>query len=165
MTKLCRILVVDDEPAIREIYGKILSPVPKGDFLAEGEALFGGPDPEAEPKVRERYEFTLVDRGMDGIQAVQAAVKESRPFAAAFIDMRMPGIDGVETARQICKEDPNIKIVIVSGFREYTTDEIAAEIGKGDFVCLQKPFSAKEVEGLARSLTEKWTLERSTSDT
>jgi len=156
-------LVVDDEPAIRDIYGKILSPAPKGDCLAEGAALFGGPDLGAKPKVLERYDLSVVDRGMGAIRAVQEAVKESRPFAVAFIDLRMPGIDGIETARQICKEDPNVKIVLASGFMEYSTDEIAAEIGKGSFVCLQKPFSAKEVEGLARSLTAQWASERERS--
>jgi two-component system NtrC family sensor kinase len=155
-----RILVADDETAIRDIYGMILSPAPKKDCLAEGAALLGGPDPGPETKVKMQYELTLVGRGVDAIQAVQEAVEESRPFAVAFIDLNMPGIDGIETAKRIYAEDPNVKIVIVTGLMEYTLDEIADKIGRRDIVCLQKPFSANEVEEVARSLTEKWALER-----
>jgi hypothetical protein len=49
MTRPSPILVMDDEPTIRKIYGKILLPGPKNNFLAEGAALFGGPDLGANP--------------------------------------------------------------------------------------------------------------------
>jgi len=58
-------------------------------------------------------------------------VKEGRHFAVAFIDLKMPGIDGMETARQIREEDPNIKVVMASGFTEYELEEWTDDMFNG----------------------------------
>jgi CheY-like chemotaxis protein len=160
MTGPSRILVVDDEAVVRELYRDILSEIPNREILDEGTALFGGQDPEAKPNDQDRYDLTLVERGSDAIRAVQEAVKEGRHFAVAFIDFYMPGIDGMETARQIRKEDPNIKVVMASAFTEYELEELTDEIDMQDIDWLQKPFSIKDVKGLAHTLAAQWISER-----
>ena len=164
MTRPSRILVVDDEPSIRQLYGKILFPGPKRDVLAEGARLFGGPDPEASSEDRDQYDLSLANGGPDAVRVVQEAVNENCPFAVAFIDFSMPGMNGIETARQIRNEDPNVKIVMVSGFNQANLEESTDEIGAQDIVWLQKPFSAKDVNRLARTLTVQWVSEAGSTE-
>ena len=54
-------------------------------------------------------------QGDEAIGQVRKALEEEQPFAVAFIDVQMPpGPDGVTTAEQIRKLDPNIQIVIIT---------------------------------------------------
>src|SRR5437667_6069398 len=92
-----RVLVVDDNRAIHGDFRKVIGEAShEQSALAELEAvLFGqAPRPPAEP--------FLIDSAYQGQEAralVEAARAEGRPYAVAFVDMRMPpGWDGVETA-------------------------------------------------------------------
>ena len=91
---------------------------------------------------------------------VEQAVAAGKPYALAFVDMRMPpGWDGVETIEHIWKVDPEIQVVICTAFSDHPWHRIAARLGKSDrLLILRKPFDAVEVEQLASSLTHKWNL-------
>jgi DNA-binding NarL/FixJ family response regulator len=66
--------------------------------------------------LREIIEFktdcVIVCEAIDGLQAVQLA-KEFAPDIA-LVDISMPGIDGLDAARQIRKESPLTKILILT---------------------------------------------------
>ena len=155
-----RILIIDDDPGIRETYQEILAPSPKADVLSKGVSLFGEPPEKAKPIAHKKYELTLAERGEDGIRAVEEAVDQKKPFAVAFIDMKMPGIDGAEISKRIWAIVPDIKIVIVTAFSEYTPDDIIRVTGKDEIFYLRKPFNPGEIRQFARALTKKWNLER-----
>ena len=62
--------------------------------------------------------------------------KEHRPDAL-FLDISMPHMDGVETLRRIREIDPDIQVVVVSG---YASEQLARDLledGAYDF--FQKP--------------------------
>ncbi len=141
-----RILIVDDEPDVRELYKDILSDEP----------LYR--------RSKEFYDLTLAPDGEDGIQQAKKAVEQKKPFAAAFIDMKMPGIDGAETAKYIWENDPDIKIVIVTAFSEQTTEDIIRITGNDDIFYLRKPFDLEEIKQFARVLTKEWNLEQERKD-
>ncbi|MDM8522263.1 response regulator [Desulfococcaceae bacterium HSG8] len=155
-----RILIVEDDPGVREIYMDILLPPRKTNVLSKGASLFDEPVPDVEAAVWKPYKLTLTERGEKGIQEVEKAVRQKSPFAAAFIDMKMPGIDGAETAKRILKTDPSIKIIIVTGFHEYTPDDIIRITGREDIFYLRKPFNPEEIKQFARVMTSQWILER-----
>ena len=53
-------------------------------------------------------------QGQEGLEMVHRAAEEGRPYAMAFVDMRMPpGWDGVETISKMWEADPDIQVVIV----------------------------------------------------
>jgi two-component system, NtrC family, sensor kinase len=153
-----RILIIDDDPGIRDAYRAILEPAEKTDVCAKGAALFGEPT-DRPATIKERYTLTIVERGDQGTAAVEESLSQKRPFAMAFIDMMMPGMDGAETARLIWQLDPRIKITIVTAYSEHTPDDIIRVTGRNDLFYLRKPFNPEEIRQFARALTHAWNLE------
>ena len=111
-----RILIVDDEPAMHDSYRRCFAPAARDETLhAMAGELFGDVGPEAEPT--DAFEFVHHDQGLDAVAAVERARAEDRPFAVAFIDIRMPpthSTEGLDTARLIRAELPEIAIVVLS---------------------------------------------------
>ncbi len=180
-----RVLVIDDDESIRETYHSILLPDDEADSLSMGRALFDMPmdeddslfylplsseaqlDPlngssngERREMKSDGYEVTLADGGTHGIACVEAALKEGYPFSVAFIDMKMPGLDGAQTAGRIWEMDPRMKIVIVTAYSEYSPEDIIAVTGRDDLFYLRKPFNHEEILQFARALTNNWNLEQ-----
>jgi sigma-B regulation protein RsbU (phosphoserine phosphatase) len=160
ISKNKKILIIDDDPGVRESYDQILSTNPMSDIMAKGRDLFAEEDQNSGVAPSLQYDITLTDCGEAGVSAVQEAVSRQSHFAAAFIDMMMPGIDGAETAKQIWRIDPDIKIVIVTAYSDYTPDDIVRLVGREDLFYLRKPFNPAEIRQFARALTNQWVLER-----
>ncbi|HZI07993.1 MAG TPA: ATP-binding protein [Archangium sp.] len=155
-----RILVVDDNQAIHQDFRKILCAAPASTALDAMEAaLFGGPS--AAP-LDTGFEVDSAYQGEEGVAKVKAAVAEGRPYALAFVDIRMPpGIDGVETVQRVWKEDPDLQVVLCSAYSDYSWEEMTQRLGISQrLLILRKPFDNIEVRQLAHALTEKWELLR-----
>jgi two-component system, NtrC family, sensor kinase len=101
-------------------------------------------------------------QGEEGISRVKEAVAAGRPYALAFVDIRMPpGIDGVETAQRLWKEDEDLQVVLCSAYSDYSWEEMTRRLGISQrLLILRKPFDNIEVRQLAHALTEKWELLR-----
>ncbi|MFQ5503006.1 MAG: response regulator, partial [Phycisphaerae bacterium] len=153
-----RILVVDDDKSIHEAFRKILSVRNCGeDRGREDESLSGQTTPE--PK-KARFEMDSAFQGQEALERVRKAVNDERPFAMAFIDMRMPpGWNGIETAARIRKVCPDLEIVICTAYSDDSWEAIAKKLGRKDhLLILKKPFDSVEAYRLAYELTEKWNL-------
>jgi signal transduction histidine kinase len=158
--KNARILVVDDNRSIHGDFQKILS----GDGPAEKvqameAALFGEP---VRPRVAVRFDLDSAYQGQEGFELVKRAMAEGRPYAMAFMDVRMPpGWDGIETTARIWEIDPDLQIVICTAYSDYSWDQMIEKLGQSDkLVILKKPFDNIEALQLATALTEKWKLAR-----
>jgi len=160
MTGNNRILIIDDDPGVRDSYKEILFPVPKEEVLQKGALLFGEPGQQHEEIERQQYDLTFAEKGEEGVEAVKKAIEEKSPLALAFIDMKMYGIDGAETSKRIWAIDPYIKIIIVTAHSEYTPDDIIRVTGRDDIFYLRKPFNPEEIRQFAKALTNEWNLER-----
>jgi PAS domain S-box-containing protein len=91
---------------------------------------------------------------------VKRALAENRPYAMAFVDVRMPpGWDGVETIARIWEVNPELQIVVCTAYADYSWEEMRAKVGQPDsLLVLKKPFDNIEVQQLAHALTKKWLL-------
>jgi CheY-like chemotaxis protein len=83
------ILVVDDEPVVRELIRRVLV----------------------------RRKFTVLDAG-DGPQALDAAANFGDPIDLMITDVIMPGMSGVELAGHLSQQRPEVKVLYISGHTE-----------------------------------------------
>ncbi|MGB8166015.1 MAG: response regulator [Chthoniobacteraceae bacterium] len=157
-----RILVIDDNPAIHEDFRKILDPgdVHLAEELEADEAVLFGDAPKTAQQAD--FEIDSAMQGQDGLKMVEAALAEGRPYATAFVDVRMPpGWDGVETIQHLWKADPELQVVICTAYSDFSWEEITGKLGATDkLLILKKPFDNVEVLQFAHALTEKWLLGR-----
>ena len=153
-----RILVVDDNLAIHSDFRKILVSDGSGQELEDAEAAFFGEGCDINRELN--VELDSAHQGQEGLEKVVAAVAENRPYALAFVDMRMPpGWDGLTTIEQLWKADPDLQVVICTAYSDNTWSDIREQLGDTDqLLILKKPFDNVEVCQLALALTEKWHL-------
>lgn len=96
------------------------------------------------------YEVREADGGLEGIERV----KELRPDLI-FLDLRMPGIDGVETLRRLKAIDENLNIYIVTAFADEYMDQLKVAYGEGlHFQIASKPLSSAQIKNIVTSTIE-----------
>lgn len=165
-TNQYRILVIDDNPAIHEDFRKIFhahgNSKMSTELQAAEAALFGEAHDSSADALEMNCQIDTALQGEDGWVRVRLARQQGKPYAVAFIDVRMPpGWDGIETTARIWKEDPDIQVVLCTAYSDYSWADIQAKLGRSDrLLILKKPFDTIEVMQLAHALTEKWHLLR-----
>ncbi len=115
-----RVLVVDDEELVRRVAKRSLEGVGFSVLLAA-----------------------------DGAEVVEAVRRDGR-IDAVLLDMTMPRMGGEEAYREIRRLDPEVKIILSSGFSE--RDAIRRFDSDGLAGFLQKPFKPRELVGKMRQL-------------
>jgi diguanylate cyclase (GGDEF)-like protein len=160
-----RILVVDDEQPVLDSYRQVLSAAPPSAdravldqlrarlFMAGGDAALMAPVPPTQPAFE-----TVYCRGAEAaVTAVRESAAAGRPFAVAFLDMRMPpGPDGAWAAERIREIDPQVEIVICTAYSDVDPAELSRRVPPADkLFYLQKPFHPHEVRQMALALGEK----------
>src|SRR5687768_5571959 len=107
-----RILVIDDEAAIRDSLRMILE--------------------------YEDYEFIGAASGQEGL----AIIKRDAP-GMVVLDIKMPGMNGLETLAEIRKIDESVPVAMISGHGTVTDAMQATRLGAFDFI--EKPFTSERV--------------------
>jgi two-component system nitrogen regulation response regulator NtrX len=107
-----RILVIDDEAAIRDSLKMILE--------------------------YEDYQFMGAASGQEGL----ATIQRERPDAV-LLDIKMPGMDGMDVLRKLRTSDETLPVVMISGHGTTATAVEAIRLGAIDF--LDKPLSSERV--------------------
>jgi two-component system, sensor histidine kinase and response regulator len=154
-----RILLIDDSLFIHADFCRILS---------ASSSLTGGLDEGAgslygAATVGIRLPIFEVDsafQGEEGLDLIEKSLRENRPYALAFVDVRMPpGWDGIDTICKIWEKYPDLQVVLCTGFSHYAWEEMLKTLGYSHrTVILKKPFEDLEVLQLAIAMTEKWRL-------
>ena len=107
-----RILVVDDDEALRTILSTELSTA--------------GYD---------------VISASDGDEAISFLRKNN--FDVALLDIKMPGVDGIEVLKFLHKNFPRMKVIMLTGFADLKHAMEAKEFGARDFIT--KPYRLEDV--------------------
>lgn len=127
-----RILVVDDEPSIRKILATRLA-----------------------------HEGFQVDMAASGREAIGAYIEslEHEPYSVMVLDIRMAGIDGIETLGLIRKEESLRKIKLGTGLPVIvitaTTDSLGQSFYAGCDDYLPKPFRPEQLLEKINNILEK----------
>ena len=101
---------------------------------------------------REGYHVLSAADGNDAIKASQTAVID-----LALIDLRMPGLDGLELLHRLTKTVPDVVVIILTAFA--TMDTTIATIRAGAYDYLSKPFRMEEIKLVVRRALEARRLE------
>ncbi len=126
--KMIRVLVVDDDRAFREMLEDLLSE-------EEGLRVFSAENgEEACDKIR-REGFDLI-----------------------ITDLIMPGVNGLDLLREAKSNNPNVVVIIITGFATLASALQAIKEGAYDYVA--KPFSLEQMRVVVRNAAEKILLLR-----
>ena len=117
------ILVVDDEKVIREGCKQI--------FIKEGHAV------------------TLVEDGLKAFNLFQT----DNNFHIAFVDLKMPVMDGLSLLKEIKKISPSTEVVIITGHGTIETAVEAMKHGAYDYI--SKPFTPNTIRQVLKKIIEK----------
>ncbi|MEM1258575.1 MAG: sigma-54 dependent transcriptional regulator [Bacteroidota bacterium] len=102
---MSKILVIEDEAAIRRVLIKILS---------------------------EENEDYLVSEAEDGVKGFEILKKED--FDLVLCDIKMPKMDGVEVLEAVKKEKPEIPFIMISGHGDLDTAVSTMRLGAFDYI-------------------------------
>jgi CheY-like chemotaxis protein len=90
------------------------------------------------------------DSAEDGKEAL-VKLRE-RDFGLILLDLRMPGVDGIEVLRQVKESRPDIRIIILTAYGTIDLAVEAMKLGAADFI--QKPFVPEQIrERVARVMS------------
>jgi two-component system response regulator AtoC len=120
-----RVLVIDDDPGVR-------------DYL---EALVS----------RQGYDVSAAAGGEEALRLLD----EVRPDVVT-LDVVLPGMDGLETLKQLKQRLPDVPVIMLSGHGQARTIVEAMKLGASDF--LRKPFEVEELELAFQKALEKRAL-------
>lgn len=82
--------------------------------------------------------------------------------AGAVLDMRMPGMDGLDLCEKVRGEHPDLPVIILTGYGDAATARRSFKMGAVDFV--EKPFSKSELLDLVREGVARAALSRKRSE-
>jgi len=155
-----RILIIDDEEIVRDSIREILNPRVKDESLLEEAAmdLFDEEEPiisEDSGEVRTHFILEEASSGKMGLEKVKAANEAGNPYAVVFLDMRMPGWDGLKTCVEIRKVDSKAQVFFITAFSDHSIEKIVAQAGS-DVGYLSKPFVQEEILQLATKGVHDW---------
>lgn len=83
----------------------------------------------------------VVDAVDDGTMAIEKA--NASRYDVCFCDLNLPGVNGFETIEQLKKIDPDLEIIIITGYG--TFDNAVQSLRKGALDFLQKPLLVKDL--------------------
>ena len=136
-----KVLVVEDDPGLREFYRDVLEMGPGSNPLPVN------------------LEITVVGNGATAIDSVEQAMRRDEPFCGGFFDLILPGSpDGFETMRRIRELDPRLFFCVVSGADTSMLDKVDPifEGEAQDWEYLEKPAGVQEIYRRALGMTARW---------
>ncbi|MBE3113283.1 MAG: response regulator [Actinobacteria bacterium] len=136
-----KVLIIDDEEVIRKNLKKLL--------------------------ILDGYEVFTAEDGKQGLNIFHKMEDEKQnPIKVALVDIRMPGMDGIEALKRIKKNNTQTEVIIITGHGEIESAIQALKIGAFDYVT--KPIEYDELAlSISRALERyemKWKLDRLTQD-
>ncbi len=94
------------------------------------------------------YEVITVYNGESAIQAI-----EENEFDVIVLDLKMPGLDGLATLKQIKKKRPNVEVIILTGHGSMDSGIDGIQLGAFDFI--MKPVRFDDLHEIIRQAFQR----------
>lgn len=88
------------------------------------------------------------DAAVNGEEALAKLEKED--FVLLLLDLKLPGIDGMEVLERVARERPDVRVIIITAHGSIESAVEAMKLGAVDY--LQKPFSPKDIRDMVSSV-------------
>lgn len=95
----------------------------------------------------EGYNVVLAENGYEAIQKIKKI-----PFSIIFMDIKMPGINGVKTFEEIKKVDPEVAVIMMTAYS--VEDMIKKVLNKGAYSVIYKPFDPAKLIKIVEEVGE-----------
>ncbi len=96
------------------------------------------------------YELYTAASGREGL-----ALFEEQDYSLVYLDLKMPGLSGVETLLKIRERDRSVPVYIVTAFhREFFEDLAGARKNGVDFELLMKPLGLDQIREITDAILE-----------
>lgn len=102
---------------------------------------------------KEGFEVIPVSNGQDALKKVRAD-----EFDLALLDLNLPDADGLEVLKQLKSIQPDLLVIVVTGFASLESAVGAIKLGAYDYV--KKPFKADAIKLIARLALETRNLQK-----
>lgn len=107
-----------------------------------------------EPQIQSLFSEALARHGYEvsGVLDGESAIShlESHKPEVIFLDLKLPGMNGVETLEGIRQLHPKVPVVIITAHPRDSLVDCAIKLGV--FACLVKPFSMTDVTAILETL-------------
>lgn len=100
------------------------------------------------------YEVETAVNGEDGLSKLQ-----EEGFPVILLDMKMPGMDGIQFLKEITNADLETKVIMITGYGSVETAVETLKLGAVDY--LRKPFKPEEIIGIVEDVFERYKVENS----
>ena len=97
----------------------------------------------------------------DGHQALEFVSAGEEP-EVIVLDLRMPGLDGLEVLRRIRRDHPSIQVIVVTGHGDEEDEREVRRLGAFDY--LQKPVAINKLAERINAASEKAKAESDTDE-
>jgi DNA-binding NtrC family response regulator len=94
------------------------------------------------------YRARAVGSGKDALELFR-----EEAFDAAIVDLRMPGLGGLELLERVHREDPDLQVVVITGYATIESAVEAMRLGAYDY--LPKPFTPEMLCAVVRRAVER----------
>lgn len=114
-----------------------------------------------EKNIRMTISQALADMDVQTATAINGeealAMMKDSDFGLVLLDLRMPGMDGMEVLERLRRDRPDIRVVIITAHGSIESAVDAMKLGAVDFI--QKPFTPKEIRHLVSTVLRRDTLQ------
>ena len=87
----------------------------------------------------DNYDLILTE---DGEQCLNC-IKNSKDIGLVLIDIKMPKLNGLEVLQQIKEQRPDLKVIVITGYKSVETATEAVRLGASGYIV--KPFKSDEI--------------------
>lgn len=96
----------------------------------------------------EGYRVLTATSGTEGLAKIR-----KEPPSIVFLDIKMPGMDGIEILKQIRKISKGLAVVILTGHSDLKTAKEAMKLGASDY--LTKPFDLMAIKASIKDILDE----------